>query len=120
MINRTTDLSRFGLFLGLILFIVVLFLPAPDGLNETAWRTAAVAILMATWWITEAIPIAATSLIPIVMFPVLGISPTGDATAPYANPLIFLFMGGFIIAIGVQTWGLHKRIALNIVNFIGV
>jgi len=120
MINRITDLSRFGLFLGFILFLIVLILPAPDGLNETAWRTAAVAILMATWWITEAIPIAATSLIPIVLFPVLGISPIGDATAPYANPLIFLFMGGFIIAIGMQTWGLHKRIALNIVNFIGV
>lgn len=120
MINRITDLSRFGLFLGFILFVVLFFLPAPDGLNEMAWRTAAVAILMATWWITEAIPIAATSLIPIVLFPILGISPIGDATTPYANPLVFLFMGGFIIAIAMQTWGLHKRIALNIVNLMGV
>lgn len=120
MISRITDSSRLGLYLGFILFLVILFLPAPEGLNDAAWRTAAVAILMATWWISEALPIAATSLIPIVLFPVLSISPIEEATAPYANPLIFLFMGGFIIAIAMQTWGLHKRIALNIVNFIGV
>lgn len=120
MLNRITDSSRFGLYLGFILFLIFLFLPAPEGLDEAAWRTAAVAILMATWWISEAIPIAATSLIPIVLFPVLDIAPISDATTPYANPLIFLFMGGFIIAIAMQTWGLHKRIALNIVNVVGV
>lgn len=116
---RIANLSRLGLYLGFVLFLIVLFIPAPEGLNDSAWLTAAVAILMATWWITEAIPIAATALIPIVLFPVLGISPIGEATSPYANPLIFLFMGGFIIAIAMQTWDLHKRIALNIVNFIG-
>lgn len=120
MFNRIADSSRFGLYLGVFLFLVFLFLPAPEGLDDSAWKTAAVAILMATWWISEAIPIAATSLIPIVLFPVLGIAPIGDATTPYANPLIFLFMGGFIIAIAMQTWGLHKRIALNIVNVMGV
>src|SRR6056297_1220299 len=120
MLNRIADSSRFGLYLGFILFLVFLFLPAPEGLDEAAWKTAAVAILMATWWISEAIPIAATSLIPIVLFPVLGISPIGDATTPYANPLVFLFMGGFIIAIAMQTWNLHKRIAQNIVNVMGV
>lgn len=120
MLNRITDSSRFGLYLGFILFLILILLPAPEGLDITAWRTAAVAILMATWWISEAIPIAATSLIPIVLFPVLGISTISDATTPYANPLIFLFMGGFIIAIAMQTWDLHKRIALNIINFIGV
>lgn len=120
MFNRIADSSRFGLYLGVFLFLVFLFLPAPEGLDDSAWKTAAVAILMATWWISEAIPIAATSLIPIVLFPVLGIAPIGDATTPYANPLVFLFMGGFIIAIAMQTWGLHKRIALNIVNVMGV
>lgn len=120
MIDRIADSSRFGLYLGFILFLILLFLPAPEGLDDAAWKTAAVAILMATWWISEAIPIAATSLIPIVLFPILGISPIGDATTPYANPLIFLFMGGFIIAIAMQTWGLHKRIALSIVNVVGV
>lgn len=89
-------------------------------MNDVAWKTTAVAVLMAVWWITEAIPIAATSLLPIVLLPVLGIAPIGDSTAPYANPLIFLFMGGFIIAIAMQRWDLHKRIALRIIHFVGV
>ncbi len=114
------NFSRSGLFLGLFLFVVVLILPSPEGMSDIAWKTTAVAILMATWWITEALPIAATSLLPIVLLPVLGIASISDTTAPYANPLIFLFMGGFIIAIAMQTWDLHKRIALRIIHFIGV
>lgn len=120
MLPRFVNTSHLGLFTGIILFIIFLLLPAPEGLEGVAWKTAAVAILMAVWWITEAIPIAATALLPIVLFPVFGIAPIGDTTAPYANPLIFLFMGGFIIAIAMQTWNLHKRIALNIVSFVGV
>jgi sodium-dependent dicarboxylate transporter 2/3/5 len=89
-------------------------------MSTVAWKTSAVAVLMAIWWITEAIPIAATSLLPIVLLPVLGITSIGDSTSPYANPLIFLFMGGFIIAIAMQRWELHKRIALRIINYVGV
>lgn len=114
------NFSRIGLYLGLLLFIVILLLPSPETMDVVAWKTTAVAVLMATWWITEAIPIAATSLLPIVLLPVLGISSIGDSTAPYANPLIFLFMGGFIIAIAMQRWDLHRRIALKIINFVGV
>jgi solute carrier family 13 (sodium-dependent dicarboxylate transporter), member 2/3/5 len=120
MLQRFVNSSQVGLFSGIILFIIILLLPAPSGLEPVAWKTAAVAILMATWWITEAIPIAATALLPIVLFPLLGIAPIGDTTAPYANPLIFLFLGGFVIAIAMQSWNLHKRIALNIVSFVGV
>ncbi len=120
MLQRFVNLSQFGLYLGVIIFIAFLLLPAPEGMSVVAWKTAAVAILMATWWITEAIPISTTALLPIVLFPVLNIAPIGDTTAPYANPLIFLFMGGFIIAIAMQRWELHKRIALRIVNFVGV
>jgi len=120
MLSRFVNSSQIGLITAILLFIAMLLLPAPDGLEVVAWKTAAVAILMAVLWITEAIPIAVTALLPIVLFPVMGIAPIGDTTAPYANPLIFLFMGGFIIAIAMQTWDLHKRIALNIVNFVGV
>lgn len=112
--------QRIGLFLGIIIFILMLLLPAPGTLGTAGWHAAAVALLMGTWWITEAIPIAATALIPLVLFPILGVNSIDDAARPYANPLIFLFMGGFMIAIAMQTWNLHRRIALNIIKFIGV
>ena len=94
-------------------------LPAPSGLSPEAWRTAAVGVLMAAWWITEAIPIAVTAFLPLVLFPLLGVADVGAAAAPYANPLIFLFLGGFIIAQAMQKWGLHRRIALGIIRGIG-
>ncbi|NBC66068.1 MAG: DASS family sodium-coupled anion symporter [Bacteroidetes bacterium] len=114
------NFSRNGLYLGLFFFVIILILPSPETMSTVAWKTSAVAVLMAIWWITEAIPIAATSLLPIVLLPVLGITSIGDSTSPYANPLIFLFMGGFIIAIAMQRWELHKRIALRIINYVGV
>lgn len=112
--------KKAGLLGGILVFIVLLFIPAPEGLSEEAWKTAAVTILMGIWWITEAIPISATALLPIVLFPVLGVFGISDATTPYANPLIFLFMGGFIIALAMEKWNLHKRIAVSILNFVGV
>ncbi len=110
----------FGFILGLVVLVPMLMLPAPEGLSAAAWHTAAVTLLMGIWWITEAIPIAVTAMIPIVLYPVLGIANIEAATAPYANPIIFLFMGGFILAIGMEKWELHRRIALNIVHFVGV
>lgn len=120
MLSRLSKHPQFGTVFGIFLFLLFYYLPAPEGLSNEAWKTAAVAILMATWWITEAVPIATTALLPIVLFPVLGIASISDATSPYADPIIFLFMGGFVIAIGMQKWNLHTRIALNIVNFVGV
>ncbi len=120
MLEKFVKSSQFGFYLGIFLFIVINLIPPPEGLTESAWRTAAVATLMATWWILEAMPIAVTSLLPVVLFPVLGISSISETTAPYANPLIFLFLGGFIIAIGMHRWQLHRRIALRIVSFVGV
>ncbi|MBO6571830.1 MAG: DASS family sodium-coupled anion symporter [Balneola sp.] len=112
--------KRAGLIGGILVFVILLFLPVPEGLSDAAWKTAAVTILMGIWWITEAIPISATALLPIVLFPVLGVFSIGDATGPYANPLIFLFMGGFVIALAMEKWNLHKRIAITIVNFVGI
>lgn len=74
---------------------------------------------MAIWWITEAIPIAVTALLPIVLFPLSGGLDLGTTTESFGHKYIFLYMGGFMIAIAVEKWNLHKRIALNIINFIG-
>ncbi|MFB6248811.1 MAG: DASS family sodium-coupled anion symporter [Salinibacter sp.] len=119
-IDPATLRRRLGLAGGVVLCVALLLLPAPAGLDAAAWRTAAVGSLMAVWWITEALPIAATALVPLVLFPLLDITGIDGAATPYANPLIFLFMGGFIIAQAMQVWRLHRRIALGIVTWVGV
>lgn len=111
--------QRFGLSLGGAIFLLLLILSPPDGLSPAGWRTAAVAALMAIWWITEAIPVYATGLLPLALFPLLDVIDIGTAATPYANPLIFLFMGGFMIALAMQRWGLHTRIALYLLSFTG-
>lgn len=108
-----------GLFLGIGTFIVLLLLPTPEGMPHAAWRTTAVAALMAIWWITEVIPIAATALLPIALFPLLGVMSIADAAAPFANPIIYLFMGGFMLALALEKSGLHRRIALGIISRVG-
>lgn len=97
---------------------MLLFAP-PEGMPLAAWRTAAVAALMAAWWITEALPIAATALAPIVLFPLLRVGTIGEATAPFANPVIYLFLGGFLIAMALEACGLHRRLALAILSVVG-
>ena len=114
---KTTQ--RSGLLLGGALFLVLLLLPAPAGLSIAAWRTTALTLLMAIWWMTEAIPIPATSLLPLVLVPTLGVLSMADTAAPYANELIFLFMGGFFLAAAMQSSGLHRRVALRIVAAVG-
>ncbi len=111
--------KRIGLALGPVLFVLMLVVPSPEGLSAAGWHTAAVAVLMAVWWISEALPIPATSLLPLVLFPLLGAGTIRETAAPYANPLIFLFLGGFLIATAMQRWGLHKRIALRIIRLVG-
>ena len=109
----------FGLVLGLGLFLLMRVLPAPTGMAESAWAVAAVAVLMATWWLTEAIPVPATALTPLALFPLLDLGSIKSVAAPYANPLIFLFLGGFLIALAVERWGLHKRMALFVLSRAG-
>jgi solute carrier family 13 (sodium-dependent dicarboxylate transporter), member 2/3/5 len=118
--HDTTHRQKLGLFLGPSVALVLLLLPAPEGLSTAAWRTAAVGLLMAIWWVTEALPIAATALVPLVLFAPLAILPMGDAAAPYANPIIFLFLGGFVLARAMERWALHRRMALAVVRVMGV
>ena len=109
-----------GLVLGPLLFAWVLLLPVPQGMTVEAWRVAAVASLMAVWWVSEAVPIAATALLPIALFPLLGVMGTAESTSSYAHHLIYLFMGGFLIAVTMEKWNLHKRLALHTIRIIGV
>jgi len=110
---------RAGLFLGPVLFLAVSVLPGPEDLEPAARMVLAVAFWMAAWWITEAVPIAATSLLPIVLFPLTGVMSTQEATYPYANHLVFLFMRGFMIALAMERWDLHRRIALLVIRSLG-
>lgn len=111
--------AHFGLVGGPLLCAAMLLTAPPDDMALLAWRTAAVGVLMAVWWVTEALPIAATALLPIVLLPVLGIADVAAATAPYANPVIFLFLGGFLIAMALERCGLHRRLALAILSMVG-
>jgi sodium-dependent dicarboxylate transporter 2/3/5 len=111
--------KSFGLILGPVLFILITRLNFIESLNHDAWNVLGVAAWMVTWWVTEATPMAIAALLPIISFPALGIFTLEEATAPYANPVIFLFMGGFFIALGLEEHGLHKRLALNLVRITG-
>lgn len=108
-----------GKIFGLVLFLVILLMPSPEGLPPNAQRLAAITLLMASLWFTQAIPIAATALIPVFAFPILEIQPSATVSIAYINKNIFLFLGGFIIALGIERWNLHKRIALHIVKTLG-
>ncbi len=110
---------RIGLVLAILVFLTILLLPAPEGLPLEAWRVAAVACLLAILWLSEAIPVAATALIPLTFFPTLGVATIEQAAAPYANPIVFLFLGGFLIALAIERWNLHRRIALNVLYRVG-
>jgi sodium-dependent dicarboxylate transporter 2/3/5 len=99
--------------------LFTLLVDPPTGLSVAGWRTAGLAGLMAVLWIAESIPIPATALLPLVLFPLLGLGDVAQAAGPFANPIIFLFLGGFVIAIGMQRWNLHRRVAINLIGAIG-
>ncbi|MCX9014323.1 MAG: DASS family sodium-coupled anion symporter [Candidatus Methanoperedens sp.] len=107
-----------GLVLGPLLFLIIIF-SSPEGMGWSAKAVAAGTAWIACWWLTEAIPIPVTSLLPIILFPLMGALEVGKVTAEYGNQIIFLLIGGFFIAIAMEKWALHIRIALLIVRAIG-
>ena len=110
--------ATLGLWLGIAAFALLLLFPVAPG-NPPASRLAAVAALMAIWWMTEAIPLFATALMPLALFPLLGILAGREVSPVYINSTIILFIGGFMIALTMEKWRLHRRIALNIIHFVG-
>ncbi|MBN1338833.1 MAG: SLC13/DASS family transporter [Bacteroidales bacterium] len=104
---------------GLLLFLVTLLFGDFEPGKPEVTRTLAIALLMAVWWITEVVPLAVTSLLPVVLFPAFGIMDGKDVSSIYFNHVIFLFIGGFLMALAMEKWNLHKRIAIRILMFTG-
>ncbi len=117
---QSIDLKTIGFWLGIISFLLVLYLPNPEGLSSEGRVTAAVFLLMGVWWAFEAIPLQVTALMPLILFPLLSVEEIAVISREYMNKVQFLFAGGFIIALAIQKWNLHKRVALNILKFSGL
>jgi sodium-dependent dicarboxylate transporter 2/3/5 len=115
MINK----KNMGLLLGPLVFIIVFFFVPIEGLNPKAKSVLSCALWIAIWWITEAVAIEVTALLPIVLFPLTGAISLQETTASYGHKYIFLFMGGFILSIAIEKWNLHKRMALTIIKIVG-
>lgn len=104
---------------GPLLFLAMQFFSPPAGMSESAYSLLSITLWMALWWVTESVPIAITALLPIILFPMTGAVDLQTTTASYGHKYIFLYMGGFMLAIAIEKWNLHKRIALNIIKIIG-
>lgn len=117
--ERFPSKETIGLVLGPLLFILFFFFIKPETLPIEGRAILASSIWVATWWMTEALPIAVTALLPIVIFPLSGGLSLAETSASYGHKYIFLYIGGFVLAIAIERWNLHKRIALNIINLIG-
>jgi sodium-dependent dicarboxylate transporter 2/3/5 len=109
-----------GLFIGILVFFVVLLLPTPSGMSYEAKSVAAIVLMMSIWWVTEAIPIYATALVPLALYPLLLILPAKETVDNYSHNHIFMMMGGFFLGKAIESQNLHKRIALVIINIFGI
>jgi len=117
--SRYERRQAIGLFAGLAVFIVLLVLPTPAGMEDKAWRMTAATALIAIWWVSEAVHPTVTALIPLALFPFLHILTPQEVSAAYADQVIFLFLGGFLIAMAMEKWHLHHRVALRILSHVG-
>jgi len=106
--------ERLGLVLGFVVTAIMLVLPPPAGLPPEGWRVAAVGVLMAIWWVSEAVPLAVTAFLPFVLFPLLGVAKASETAADYYSPTIFLLLGGAFVALAIEKAGLHRRVALAV------
>jgi sodium-dependent dicarboxylate transporter 2/3/5 len=109
-----------GFFTGILAFIIILLLPAPEGLSPEGKSAAAVVVLMSIWWITEAIPVFATAFLPLVLYPLLQILPAGKTALNYGHNYVLMMLGGFFLGKAIESQNLHKRIALVIINIFGI
>ncbi len=112
-------LRIFFIALGPAAFAGMFAVSAPAGLAPVGWHVAAVVVWMAVWWVSQALPLAATALLPAIVFPVLGVGGVDAVTSAYAHPLVFLFFGGFVVALTIERWNLHRRIALAVLSRAG-
>ncbi|MCR9137330.1 MAG: SLC13 family permease [Alphaproteobacteria bacterium] len=113
------ELKHPAIAAGLVFLAVPALLPAPDGLPDLAWLACGLALTMALWWLTEAIPLAATALLPLAAAPLLGIADIGDIAVSFSHPLIILFLGGFLLAKAIERSGLHRRLAFAMLGIAG-
>lgn len=111
--------QKIGLFLGPIAFVIMYLFFKPAGLEPAGTSALAATTWIAVWWVTEAVPIPVTSLLPMILFPALGLGSVKEILAPYADPTIYLFLGGFVIAVAIERWNLHRRIALSVISLVG-
>ncbi len=124
-VSLSRNFSRWGLFVGPLAALTALLIGSPEALQvdgelfPNAWIVFALLLLMAIWWVTEAVPIPVTSLLPIVILPLFGVRSISEVSAPYMHPVVVLLMGGFIFAKAIERWGLHERIALHVVSRAG-
>ena len=108
--------QRFGLFGGLLVFALMILLPAPPGMDLAAWRVAALTILMAIWWMTEALPLTATALLPFLLVPFFDVMTANEIAGEYYSPILFLLLGGAFLALAIERVGLHRRLAVAILK----